>query len=129
VPLFDVVSTHCRLLISNSNEKKIHLKLWLMLTNPNKLNDIEQNNSNKTFVLLETSILELYCFHYRTCPMLLYDPISLLIFLLINLSARVQIGIYRKLINFLFNLVYSQNVLILMSRLDFEQKEKIFQVN
>jgi hypothetical protein len=61
--------------------------------------------------------------------MLLYDPISLLIFLLINLSARVQIGIYRKLINFLFNLVYSQNVLILLSKLNFEQKEKIFQVN
>jgi hypothetical protein len=51
VPLFDVISTHCRLLISNSNEKKIHLKLWQMLTNPNQLNDIEQNNSNKMFVL------------------------------------------------------------------------------
>ena len=61
--------------------------------------------------------------------MLLCDPISLLIFILINLSARVNIVNYRKLVLFVFNLVYTQNVLVLMTQLNEEQRKKILNVS
>jgi hypothetical protein len=48
-------------------------------------------------------------------PILLCDPISFFLFILVNLPGRVHISIYRKLINFVFRLVYTQNILVLIT--------------
>ncbi len=55
--------------------------------------------------------------------MLLCDPISVLILILVNLTSRVHLVIYRKLINYMFNLVFTQNILVLMKKLSNEQRE------
>lgn len=44
------------------------------------------------------------------------------------MPARVHIVIYQKLVNFVFNLVYTQNVFILMTKLDEEQREILLDV-
>lgn len=83
VPLYDVISTHCRLMC---HELKPHVKLWTMLTGPETvlegetpLASSEEDNGQKE-VKDKT----------RDVPLLLKDPVASLLLILVNLPTNVR---------------------------------------
>ena len=90
-----------------------------MLTNPNSEHLHKAYKSYyKIKLLIKVGILS-------DLPILLHDPVSLLLIMLINLSAHVDISIYQALVSFIFNLVYTQNLLVLIRKLDKEQIKEL----
>lgn len=66
---------------------------------------------------------------FSEVPLLLHDPISLLLILITNLPSRIHISTYRKLVNFIFNLVYVQNILFIILKFNDKQRDNFFNQN
>lgn len=119
LPLLDVISTHCRLMC---HETKPHAKQWLMLTNPNLSNNTNKflfkigvkSNIDNTMEFFETestsndgtifsnlkdsqqSILQsrLNSLDKLDVPVLLKDPIAVLLLIVVNLPHNFEKGNY-----------------------------------
>ena len=133
VPLYDVISTHCRLMC---HELKPHVKLWLMLTNPAllaeeissqfikiKLRQFEQSD-NKSSLLQSCSTTSASSAepHKPAVPTLLKDSIACLLLVLVNLPTNVNRAIFNSVVQSLFNMVFVQNLIYLCR--EFDQHER-----
>ena len=49
-------------------------------------------------------------------PILLFDPLTVLLLLIANLTPRFDIKIFQKLVNITFALAYTQSVLVLIGK-------------
>jgi hypothetical protein len=97
VPLFDVISTHCRLMC---HEFKPHVKQWLMLISPtlwkyitafdSKLNidDADLNTEMEDEHQLESKSMNIN--KAQEVPILLRDPIAILLLLISNLPVNLD---------------------------------------
>lgn len=88
MPLFDVIATHCRLMCQDNKQ---HMKHWMQLFDydvysqfAHKLNLEEKMESfdNMTSTLSDN--------HLPEVPMLLKDPISVLLLIVVNLPTRIH---------------------------------------
>ena len=105
VPLYDVIATHCRLMC---HELKPHVKLWLSLTKP-KLADTngettESQSDTESQKQTDPFASGVFKFKHRLMqgtpaiesskinevPLLLQDPVALLILILVNLPTNVS---------------------------------------
>jgi len=90
VPLFDVISTHCRFMC---DEQKPHLKQWLMLIDPtlsknaNEFLSLIRVKVNKEDKLISPSA---QIKQTLNVPVLLKDPISVLLLLVVNLPTTIE---------------------------------------
>jgi len=100
IPLFDVISTHCRLMCHSF---KPHVKLWQMLTSA---------------CAPESTIGDTR----KDVPALLRDACASLIVLLVNLPTNIERQIFESVVQAVFNLVFAQNVLALSREFDAEER-------
>lgn len=80
VPLYDVISSHCRLMCQ---QLKPHINLWLMLTGLNCTYDSEVTGD-------ECSSSSIKIAKSKEVPVLLRDPVTMLILIMVNQPSNIQ---------------------------------------
>lgn len=167
LPLLDVISTHCRLMC---HETKPHAKQWLMLTNPSMSKNTNKflfkigvkSNIDNTMEFFESestshggsnfsnlkdshqSILQsrLNNLDKLEVPVLLKDPIAVLLLIVVNLpynfdkssllkikfskfinKLNICLAEYNVIVSVVFNMVFIQAILDFVKELDAEEKE------
>ena len=125
VPLMDVVGTHCKLMC---HEFKPHVKQWLMLVNSHKNDDSKQTLDNSSKSQEKSSSKEGGggddddVPDEKQVPLLLRDPIAVLLLLIVNLPQKCDKSVYTHVIASVFNMVYIQAVLDLCRVFDEEER-------
>lgn len=125
LPLYDVISTHCRLMC---HELKPHVKQWLMLVNPELYNDVNKllsclgvrQNQDEP---IDKAIKDKFITKTQQVPLLLRDPVSTLLLIIVNLPNKVDKSMCSSVVNNLFNMVYIQAIIDLCREFDEEERE------
>jgi hypothetical protein len=126
LPMFDVVSTQCRLMC---HEKKTHVKQWLMLVNSVLLRDFDivilgkEENRLSLSPMKSAATSSFSVERNQQVPLLLRDPIAILLLTLLNLTlSTLDKEIFNHVISSCFNLVYVQAILDLYKEFDEEER-------
>jgi hypothetical protein len=120
VSLFDIISTHCRLIC---NETKPHVKQWIMLTNP-QLSLIKEKFFEEIGLKFEIELNQMQksC-EKKNVPLLLRDPLSMLLLLLVNLPLDVEKCIFTHLVSNIVVLVFVQSIIDLCRIFDQNERD------
>ena len=147
VPLYNLALTQCRIICHN-HEVKPHVKLWLLLNNPALLAEVKSSQlielerrqfepSDNISSLQESSSCPSSSFiiesiaaesqstepHESDVPILLKDPISCLLLMLVNLPYYLKRVEFNCVVQSVFNMTFVQNIIHLCCEFDKHERE------